>query len=168
MTNIRTVTLVLAGSAACLMAGTLMTKDKTFAMKAAQGGMAEVQLGQLATSKASNPKVKTFGQKMVDDHGKANDQLKSIASKENISLPSDVDAKDKALMSKLNNLSGDAFDKAYMKAMVKDHAMDIAEFEKEANSGSDDALKSFASQTLPTLKEHQTMAKDAASAVGAM
>jgi putative membrane protein len=140
--------------------------DTVFAMKAAQGGMAEVKLGQLAAEKASDPDVKAFGQKMVDDHSKANDQLKSVASAENMTLPADVDAKDQSEYQKLSQLSGPAFDKAYMKGMVKDHETDVKEFQKEANSGKDPQLKQFASTTLPILQSHLDMAKSTEAKVG--
>jgi putative membrane protein len=139
--------------------------DTAFAMKAAQGGMAEVKLGQLAVDKASNPDVKAFGQRMIDDHTKANDQLKSIASNQNMTLPTDLNAKDQAEYDKLSKLSGAEFDKAYMRNMVKDHEMDIKEFQKEANSGKDPQLKSFASSTLPILQTHLQMARDAEAKV---
>jgi putative membrane protein len=132
----------------------LKSSDARFAMKAAQGGMAEVQLGQLAAQKASNPDVKAFGQQMVDDHSKANDQLKSVAAQENMTLPTTLDGKDQRLMTKLQGLSGSDFDKAYVKAMVKDHEEDIKEFQKEADKGKDPQIKNFASQTLPTLQQH--------------
>jgi putative membrane protein len=132
----------------------MKSADSMFAMKAAQGGMAEVQLGQLATQKATSPDVKAFGQKMVDDHTKANDQLKSIASQENMTLPTSLNPKDSALYTKLQNESGTKFDHDYTKAMLKDHEEDIKEFQKEANSGKDPQIKNFASQTLPTLQMH--------------
>ena len=99
---------------------------KSFAMKAADGGMAEVELGKLAAQKGSNDRVKQFGQKMVDDHSKANDDLKQAASQAGIELPADTSAKHKQLVQKLSGLSGAAFDKAYMDAMVKDHVEDVA------------------------------------------
>ena len=80
-------------------ANRLTSADSTFATKAAQGGMAEVKLGQLAKDHASNQAVKDFGQRMIDDHSKANDQMKSIASKNGITLPADIDAKDQATSS---------------------------------------------------------------------
>jgi putative membrane protein len=132
----------------------MKSSDARFAMKAAQGGMAEVQLGQLAAQKASNPDVKAFGQQMVDDHTKANDQLKSVAGQENMSLPTTLDAKDQALMTKLQNASGSDFDRMYVKAMVKDHQEDVKEFQKEADKGKDQNIKNFASQTLPVLQQH--------------
>jgi putative membrane protein len=130
--------------------------------KAAQGGQAEVELGQLATQKGQSDDVKKFGQHMVDDHSKANDQLKSLAGQKGVTLPTDVSAKDKALKDRLSNLSGAQFDHAYMTAMVKDHKEDIAEFKKEANSGKDSDVKNWASQTLPTLEDHLKMAEQTA------
>ncbi|SRR5579884_1815421 len=140
--------------------------DTTFAMKAAQGGIAEVKLGQLAVEKASNPDVKAFGQRMLDDHTKANDELKSIAAKEGMTLPADMNAKDQAEYDKLSKLSGPDFDKAYMKNMVKDHEGEVKEFQTEANHGKDPQLKSFASATLPILQSHLQMAKDTEAKVG--
>jgi putative membrane protein len=133
--------------------------DETFAMKAAQGGLAEVQLGQLALQKASNSDVKEFAQKMVDDHQSANEKLKDAAGKENFALPVALAAKDKAEAARLNNLSGGAFDKAYMAHMVADHRKDVAEFQREAKSGQDEQIKNFAQETLPTLQEHLKLAQ---------
>lgn len=147
-------------------ANRLSNPDSTFANKAAQGGMAEVQLGQLATQKASNPDVKAFGQRMVDDHSKANDEFKGIVSRKGVTLPSGLDAKDQATYDRLSKLEGAAFDRAYMADMVKDHRADITEFEKEANGGSDADIKGFASKTLPTLKHHLEMAESAQAKVG--
>lgn len=136
-----------------------MNADKQWATKAAGGGMAEVKLGQLAQDHAASQQVKDFGQRMVDDHSKANDQLKSIASNKGISLPSDMDPKDQAVYTRLSSLHGAAFDRAYMNDMVKDHKTDIAEFQKESQSGSDPDLKQFATSTLPTLQKHLQMAE---------
>jgi len=136
------------------------TSDKKFAMDAAMGGMAEVELGKLAAEKATNPDVKQFAQRMVDDHGKANDELKTIASKESIDLPSQLDSKHQAVLDRLSKLSGADFDKAYVKEMVKDHDMDVKEFQREAQNGQNAALRDFASKTLPTLQEHQKMIHD--------
>lgn len=137
----------------------LKSADNAFALKAAQGGQAEVQLGQLAVQKAANPRVKAFGQQMVDDHSKANDQLKQIASQDNMTLPQSLDPKDQALMNKLQNETGDKFDHDYVRAMVKDHEQDVKQFRKEANNGKNDRVKEFASQTLPTLEQHLARAK---------
>ena len=142
-------------------AGTAMA-DKTFVRKAAEGGLAEVELGQLAAQKASNEEVKQFGQRMVDDHSKANDQLKQVAAQEHINLPTEPSAKDKATKARLEKLSGEQFDRAYMRDMVKDHRTDVAEFAHEAKMGKDPAVKSFAESTLPTLREHLKLAEKTA------
>ncbi|HSU30430.1 MAG TPA: DUF4142 domain-containing protein [Bryobacteraceae bacterium] len=128
--------------------------DVAFAMKAAQGGMAEVQLGKLAAEKAGSPDVKSFGQMMVDDHSKANDQLKAVAEKQNITLPTTLNAKDQSLYDKLQGMSGADFDKTYVKAMVKDHQEDVKEFQKESQKGKNDQIKQFAATTLPVLQTH--------------
>ncbi len=150
----------------CLLAASIPMKDQQFAKTAAGGGMAEVKLGQLATQKAQSAKVKQFGQQMVDDHTKANNDLKSIAGQKGLDLPSDIPAKDQALYDRLSALSGASFDKAYMSAMVKDHKTDVSEFQKEASSGSDPDIKNFASKTLPVLKGHLDMANTVAGDVG--
>jgi putative membrane protein len=139
--------------------------DQKFAQNAAAGGAAEVQLGQLAADKATNDKVKQFGQRMVTDHTKANSELKAIASRKSLTIPDSPKGKDKGTIEKLSKMSGPAFDKAYMQDMVKDHQKDVAEFQKEANSGSDPDLKAWAGTTLPVLQEHLRMAKEALSAV---
>jgi putative membrane protein len=133
--------------------------DQHFMMKAAQGGMAEVQLGKLATQNASSQAVKDFGQKMVDDHSKANDELKGLAARKNVTLPTSLDPQDQATMDRLSKLNGPAFDRAYMRDMVVDHKKDIADFRKEANSGADSDVKTWASNTLPTLQQHLQMAQ---------
>jgi putative membrane protein len=128
--------------------------DTTFVQKAAQGGIAEVELGQLAAQKASSEDVKKFGQKMVDDHSKTNDELKQLAAQEHIDLPQQMTTKDKATKAHLEKLSGARFDRVYMNNVVKDHEKDVAEFERESQMAKDPALKGFAQQTLPTLREH--------------
>jgi putative membrane protein len=142
------------------------TPDVHFAKEAAQGGMAEVKLGQLAQEKGSSDTVKTFGKRMVDDHSKAGDKLKEVASHESITLPSDLSAKDQATYDRLSKLNGAAFDRAYARDMVKDHETDVAAFQKEADAGKNDSLKSFASETLPTLQDHLKQAKEMMKTVG--
>lgn len=144
----------------------MKSNDAKFAMKAAQGGVAEVQLGQLAAQKASSPDVKAFGQQMVDDHTKANDQLKTVAAQEHISLPTTMDPKDQALYTKLQGMSGPEFDKTYVKAMVKDHKEDVKEFQKEADKGKDPQIKGFASQTLPVLQGHLSKVESIETGMG--
>jgi putative membrane protein len=140
--------------------------DARFAKEAAQGGMAEVKLGQLAEEKGSNDTVKSFGKRMVEEHSKAGDKLKEVASRESITLPTDISAKDQATYDSLANLNGITFDRAYARDMVKDHETDVAAFQKEANAGRDDSLKNFASETLPTLEDHLKQAKEMMKTVG--
>lgn len=130
------------------------SSDTHFIKKAASGGMAEVELGQMAQQKASNPDVKKFGERMVADHTKANEQLKAVAQAEHIDLPQQLDAKDQATKDRLDKLSGEQFDKAYMKDMVKDHKTDVAEFQRESKMAKNPELKNFATQTLPVLQSH--------------
>jgi putative membrane protein len=136
------------------------TADHAFAMKAAEGGMAEVELGNLAKQNGSNSAVKDFGQRMVDDHSKANNELKDLAGKQNITLPTAMNSQDQAEKDRLSKLTGHAFDRAYMKMMVTDHRKDVAEFKRESTSGKNPDLKAWAGKTLPTLQEHLKMAED--------
>ncbi len=122
--------------------------------------MTEVQLGQLAADKASAQDVKDFGSKMVADHGKANDELKSIAQTKGIQIPDKLDAKHQATVDKFSKLSGADFDKAYVSEMVTDHKKDNALFQKEASSGTDADIKAFAAKTDETVKMHLSMIQD--------
>lgn len=139
----------------------LSSTDRDFAMKAAQGGMAEVELGNLAQQRGSSAAVKDFGKKLVTDHTKANNDLKDIAVKDGITLPADVDAAHRKTIDRLSKLSGAQFDREFLKDAVKDHREDISEFEKQADKGTDPALKNFASSNLPTLRDHLSMAESA-------
>ncbi len=143
-----------AGGDTKTTSGSVSAADRHFMEKAAQGGMAEVELGQLAQQNGGNQQVKDFGKRMVDDHTKANDQLKQLASQKGVGLPTSLDAKDQATKNKLSKLQGDAFDKAYMRDMVMDHKKDVAEFKQESMSAHDPDLKSWAGETLPTLESH--------------
>lgn len=132
----------------------MKSPDTAFAITAAQGGLAEVKLGRLAAEKGSSADVKAFGQQMVDDHGKANERLKSVAESEGMTLPSDVNGKQQAMYDRLSKLSGAQFDSAYIKGMMMDHQEDVKEFKKESESGTDEKIKSFASETLPVIQGH--------------
>lgn len=145
---------------------TLNHGDSSFVKDAAEGGMDEVKLGQLALTNAMNPRVKMFGQRMVDDHTKLGNELQAVASRKNITMPTDITTKQKASYKMLSNKTGAEFDKAYISDMVKDHEEDVAAFQKEANSGADDDVKAFASKALPTLQEHLKMAQDIARELG--
>jgi putative membrane protein len=142
------------------LSNTNLMNDTDFAKEAAEGGMAEVKLGQLAEDKGSSDAVKDFGKRMVTDHTQASDQLKSIAKEKSIDIPAGLNKHDQKTYDQLSKLSGDEFDRAYAKDMVKDHRDDIDLFQREASGGQDGTLKSFASSTLPTLQDHLKMAKD--------
>jgi hypothetical protein len=101
--------------------------------------------------------VRQFGQHMVDDHSKANQDLTQVASAKGLTLPSALDAKHQADVQKLSALSGDKFDREYVSMMVKDHKKDVAEFQKESTGGADADIKSFAARTLPVIQEHLQM-----------
>jgi putative membrane protein len=142
--------------------------DQKFVAKAAQGGMAEVDLGNVAKQNGSNEVVKQFGDRMVTDHSKANDELKSLAQQKSWTLPSQPKASDKSKQERLSKMTGASFDKAYMRDMVMDHQNDVKEFQKCASSCSDPDLKAWAAKTVPTLQDHLKMAQDGAKQVGAM
>jgi putative membrane protein len=139
--------------------GQTTPEDKVFVEGALKGGMAEVQLGQLALQKSNNPEVKQFAQRMVDDHTKMGDQMKQIAQQVGVKVPDGPSKKDKQLMAKLQALNGDAFDKAYMKDMVKDHKNDLNDFKSEADNGSNPAVKNAASQGSQIISQHLQMAE---------
>jgi putative membrane protein len=125
-----------------------------FAVAAANGGMMEVELGKVAEEKGVNQRVKDFGSMMVKDHSAANDNLKSIATSLNITLPDSVSDDTRKEIDKMKMKKGKAFDKAYVDMMLDDHKKDIAEFRKCADNCSDSTIKSFASTTLPVLEKH--------------
>ena len=140
--------------------------DATFFKHAAEGGIAEVEAGKLAQDKGNSQAVKDFGAMMVKDHSAANDKLASIASSKNVSLPKTSSASQMASKTKLEALSGDAFDKAYIKNQVKAHLETVTLFKKEIASGGDAQAKSFASETLPTVQAHLTKIRKIAADAG--
>ena len=131
--------------------------------------MLEVELGRLASTKAASAEVKDFASRMVTDHSKANAELTELASGKGLTLSTQeqVKAKHQGMFAKLEKLEGAAFDREYMSARVKDHDKDVALFEKQAKNGRDAALTAFAEKTLPTLREHQKMAKQVNDKVSA-
>ena len=136
-------------------------KDTDFAVAAADGGMLEVQLGELAVTSASSPQVKQFGRMMADEHGKANEELKTLAQQKNISLPATLSEKSTKKYNDLAKKAGDEFDEAYIDLMVKDHKDDIDEFKKEADKGNDMAIAAWAAGKIPVLQHHLQMAESA-------
>lgn len=144
---------------------TKIENDTEFAVKAADGGMLEVRLGELAQQRGINPEVKNLGKMMVEDHKKANEELKALAQTKNISLPSVMSEDCQKTFDDIAAKTGEDFDDAFTDHMVKDHKKDIDAFKKEAEKGDDPDLKSWAQGKLTTLEHHLDMAKVAEKAV---
>jgi putative membrane protein len=137
-------------------AGT-QAQDKVFLQKASEGGMAEVQMGRLAAQKGNSSEVKQFGQKMVEDHTKLNEQMKPIAASLGVAAPRHLNKTDQAEFDKLSGLSGDAFDQEYITNMVKDHRKDLHEFRREEAATSNPDLKQAVSQAEQVISQHLSM-----------
>jgi putative membrane protein len=167
MTTASSTDTTMTSTAATTGAANMSAQDHEFTTKAAAGGLAEVQLGQLAQQKAQSADVKSFAAKMVQDHSQANTELTQIASTKGMTAPAELDQKHKDVMTKLNGLTGAEFDKEYMKAMMADHQEAVSLFQKQSNEGTDAELKAFASKTLPTLQQHHELATSTAKKAGA-
>jgi putative membrane protein len=133
--------------------------DLDFATEAAQGGLFEVRLGELAAQRSQNPEVQEFGKRMAVDHGQANDTLMEIAGQKGIELPQTLSDDAQETYEDFQERSGEDFDEAYMDEMVSDHEDDVDAFESYVEDAEDSELRSFAEQTLPTLKEHLQLAR---------
>jgi putative membrane protein len=144
----------------------LAAADQKFMAKAAGGGKTEVELGRLASERGTSDAVKQFAQRMVADHGKANEELTQPAQRKGIALPADLDAKHKQLIDRLAKLSGAEFNRAYSREMQRDHDADVKEFQHQAKNGNDADVKASAAQTLPVLQEHQRQAHQLGTTVG--
>ncbi len=142
--------------------------DKKFVEAALKGGMAEVELGKLAAEKGNSSDVKMFGQKMVEDHTKLGDKMKTVAGEVGVTPPSMTTAGDIALKAKLEVLSGDAFDKAYISAMVKDHEQDLKDFKQEATAGTSTTVKTAAHEGEVVVSHHLMMIRKIAQAHNVM
>ena len=133
--------------------------EKRFVKDALTSGMAEVELSKVAAQKASSDSVKQFARNVVDERSKANEELKQIATKQDINVPEALDAKHQTKMDKLSQLSGANFDREYLKDEVKNQQSDLREYQREAQGGNDPEIKSFASKVAPSIEEHVRMAK---------
>lgn len=140
--------------------------DAAFLQKTAEGGLAEVKLAKLVQGKAENGDVKAFAARLERDHTAANEALKGLAAGKNVTLPTAPSKSTATLEAKLSKLSGAAFDRAYVAAMIDDHRRDIAAFEKAALHAADPEVKAFAEKTLPTLKDHLQQAQKLSTAMG--
>ena len=132
---------------------------REFVSKVAQDNLAEVELGRLASQQAHSPAVKEFAQRMINDHGRAGQELTQLARSKGMSLPTTIDATHAALRDRLGELSGADFDRVYMDEMVKDHAADVAEFERQSQRLDDPDARAWAGKTLPTLQAHLAQAR---------
>jgi putative membrane protein len=147
--------------------GKLARKDRSFLEKAAKDSAAEVEAGKIAASKGSSDEVKKFGERMVQDHGKAADELKQLAQSKGLDLPDTVDRKHEREAKSLERKSGADFDRAYMSQMVKDHQADLKAMQKAAKDAKDPDVKAFAEKTTGVIQEHLDMARQIAADVGA-
>jgi putative membrane protein len=161
--------LILAAlSAAAPMAtfATAGTPDMSFYKSLAEGGIAEVRDGQLAQQKGADPKIKDFGAMMVKDHAAANQELLALAQSKGIKLPKGPGTGADTTQAKLEALSGESFDKSYVKGQVKAHRDTVALLQKEIDTGQDAQAKAFAQKVLPTVQSHLTAIEGIAAGMG--
>ena len=135
----------------------LSSRDRTFIMQAGQLSMMEVELGRLAVKRGSSPSVKQYGQEMVEDHTRANQELMQLAMQKKVELPTEMSTQNTALIDRLSGLSGKSFDAAYKQAMIDSHKQAIALFQAQSQQGQDPQLKAWATQKLPKLQAHLEM-----------
>ena len=161
---ILTASLVAALTGAVSAASAKEQPGQKFITKAIEGNLAEVQLGQLAQQKGASDGVRTFGQQLVTDHTAANQKATAVAGQMSVTPPSEPNKQQKAVYDRMAKLSGDAFDRQFVKHMVDDHKKDVAEYQKAAKRKNDPAA-GYADETLPTLQQHlqtaQSLTKDA-------
>jgi putative membrane protein len=139
--------------------------DREFVNKAAIGNVAEVELGRVAVQRAARPSVKSFGERMVTDHGRAGAELATLARTKGMDVSSTLDVSHQAMRDRLSGLSGADFDRAYMSEMVRDHTEDVALFERATQTASDADVKAYAERSLPMLREHLALARQVNSEV---
>ncbi len=135
----------------------LSSRDRTFVMQAGQLSMMEVELGRLAVKRGSSAGVKQYGQEMVEDHTRANQELMQLAMQKKVELPTEMSTQNTALIDRLSGLSGRSFDTAYKQAMIDSHNQAIALFQAQSQQGQDPELKAWATQKLPNLQAHLEM-----------
>ena len=147
---------------------TSAAQDRMFVKKALEGSMGEVQMGQLALQKSNDEQVKQFAQRMVDDHGKMMDEMKPVAQQMGVKVPDSPDKSSMKTVDKMKNLSGDAFDQAYIKDMVKDHKGDDSDFKREAESTQNPQLKEMVMKGEQTIQSHLLTIQKIQQSKGAM
>jgi putative membrane protein len=136
------------------------TEDRLFAMLVGAGGMAEVDFATLADKKAQNPRVKDFARRLIQDHSRANDELKRLAGQAGLPLPNELDPDHKMKRAELDKLSGGAFDLGYMQSQLVDHQKTATLMQWEIGSGQNGDLQRFAAAQLPAILAHLHMAQD--------
>jgi putative membrane protein len=144
----------------------LSGQEKNFVMEAARSSMAEKELSDLAEQKARNESVKDLAKEIKSEHTQVVDKLQQIASNNNVSLPSDVSKSDRTIIDRLQKLSGEEFDKEYMKQTVKEHQKDVENYRQQARSAKDQEVKDYAQNTLPTLEQHLDRARQVSESIG--
>jgi putative membrane protein len=142
---------------------TLKEADRKFLQRAAADNQMEIEISRMAAQKATHPDVKAYAQRMVDDHTATLQQIQDLAQNKNVQMQ-DHDPSKNRNTSRLNSLSGQEFDRAYMTQQVRHHQKDVAEFERQAKSNGDPEVRAFAEKTLPTLRDHLERARTVASA----
>jgi len=143
------------------------TNDSEFMTKAASGGMLEVELGKVVAQRATTPEAKQFAQKMVTDHTKANNELKALAAKKNITLPASLGDDQKKVYDEVLAEKGIKLDQKYASEMVDDHKEDVQQFQDASTKAGDPEVRAFATKTLPVLKEHLAMVEKIKSSMDA-
>lgn len=148
-------------------AGALQLSAEQFAHKAASGNLAEVALGRMTAEKAKRDDVKQFGQRMVQDHSRANEELQAVAQRKGITLPTEPETAEQDKAKELSQLSGEEFDRQYSRHMVEDHRKDVSMYQTMVQTGEDQDIKAYAQKTLPILEEHLRMAQAMAEEMAA-
>ena len=138
----------------------LSSRDRTFVMQAGQLSMMEVELGRLAVQRGSSPAVKQYGQEMVEEHTRANQELMQLVMQKQVEMPTEMSTQNTAMIDQLSGLSGSSFDTAYKQAMIDSHNQAIALFQAQSQQGQDPQLKAWATQKLPNLQAHLEMVNE--------
>jgi putative membrane protein len=133
---------------------TISTADQGFILAAAQGGMTEVKLGELAATNGMRDDVKEFGRMMVKDHTTINDDLKALAAQKGVTLPDSLDAKHQGMVDRMTAMTGSGFDDAYVNGMIKAHQKDAKAFKAESAATQDADIKSFLDKSIPVVEAH--------------
>jgi putative membrane protein len=157
---------LLAVSGLLWLTVSLSAADTAFLKDACQGGLMEMKLGELAQTNAASEEVKEFGRRMVADHGRMNQDVQELAGRQGVSLPTEISMKDKVSYEMLSHKTGPEFDRAYIEDMVKDHKADIAAFQKEVESGTDQHAQAVAAKALTTIRAHLKLAQEIAGRLG--